>query len=346
MKVAIWGSYNYGNYGDDIMALQFATYLKKLGAEPFVYGLDDSLAKEYALHTTNSWDELFDGAKFCIIGGGGVLVNNLTKNVDEEFRELNSRSISNKCPVYPISIGGQGLGVNATLSPGRTEFFKSEFCHWSTVRLKEDVELLNKLGKEAFYYPDVLLSVPDYWEIPVATKSNDQIQVGVNIPDSSQGRLFAAQLKLIAQVRKDIVFHFIPTYLPDSSVSWELLPKTSYSNFKTHVYTDPKKTMQFLASLDLLISYKLHLGLTALALGVPFYSLGGPGKAHQFLKNINAEFAILPAKAKIFRLAAFLANPNNVRELRNKFDFNTITQLRKESWGHMERLGQLVNSKY
>jgi hypothetical protein len=69
---------------------------------------------------------------------------------------------------------------------------------------------------------------------------------------------------------------------------------------------------------------------------VPFYSLGGLGKAHQFLKNVNAEFAILPAKAKIFRLAAFLANPNNVRELRNKFDFNTITQLRKESWDHME----------
>lgn len=343
MKVAIWGSYNYGNYGDDIMALQFATYLKKLGAEPYVYKLVDSLAKKYAIKSTNSWDELFDGANFCIIGGGGILVNNILKNVEEEFNKLHSTSISHNCPVYPISIGGQGLGANAILSPKRTEFFQGESCQWSTVRLEEDVELLNKLGKEAFYYPDVLLSVSDYWGIPITTKSNDKIQVGVNIPNSSQGRFFAAQLKLIAQVRKDIVFHFIPTYLPDSSVNWELLPKTNSPHFKTHVYTDPKQTMEFLASLDLLISYKLHLGLTALALGVPFYSLGGPGKAHQFLKSINAEFAILPAKAKIIQLAAFLANPDNVRQLRNKFNFDAITQLRKESWGHMERLEQLVN---
>ncbi|AFZ01179.1 polysaccharide pyruvyl transferase family protein [Calothrix sp. PCC 6303] len=342
MKAAIWGSYNYGNYGDDIMALQFATYLKKLGAEPYVYGLDNNLAKKYEINTTDSWDELFDGSKFCLIGGGGVLVNNLTKNVDEEFQELYLRSIKHNCPVFPISIGGQGLGENAILSQTRLEFFSGDACQTPTVRLTEDVELFQKFGKQSIFYPDVLLSVADYWNIIPRTKPNEQIQVGINLPASFQANLLVNQLRFISQVRKDIVFHFVPTYLPNSSINWELSPKHNSPFIKNHIYTDPKNTMEFLRSLDLIISYKLHLGLTALALGVPFFSVGGPGKAKQFLKSIDAEFAIFPSNAKVSRLFRFLSRPSNVRNVRNQFDFNSIAKLREASWGHMKRIDEIV----
>lgn len=342
MKVAIWGSYNYGNYGDDLMAIQFAKEFQKLGADPYVYRLDYQLAKRYSIKTTNCIEELIDGAKFCIIGGGGVLGGGTTV-LENDFRELQQISSKHNCPVFPISVGGDGGGVDTILSDSRREFWQGDTCQLSTVRLKEDVGLINKLGKEAVYYPDVLWTVSDFWQVPPVSKSNDQLQVGINIPDSSRGRFLAFVLSKIATARKDIVFHFIRTYLPNYSVHHELLPKINSPYIKHHIYTDPDATLRFLASLDLLVSYKLHVGLTALALNVPFYSVGGPGKAQALLKSINADFAILPASAKNFQLAMILANANNIRNAKVKTDFATIEQHKQLSWGHMHQLEKLVN---
>ncbi|MDY6901820.1 MAG: polysaccharide pyruvyl transferase family protein, partial [Cyanobacteriota bacterium] len=348
MKVAIWGSYNYGNYGDDIMAVQFAKYLKSLNVEPVIYRLDEKLAKRYQLQTTESLNELLSDAEFCIIGGGGFLVENFSAPFEEDFRQLHKASIDKNCPVYPISIGGEGLGENASLSYWRREFFQGDMCQSCSVRLESDKALFNYFGKEVFYYPDVLLSVSEFWQIPRQKKQfNTQrkiINVGVNIPNTLQCKLLAFQLGIIASIRRDIVFHFIKTYLPSSSINSELRPRQLSSNIKYHVYSDPQSTLEFLASLDLVVSYKLHLGLTALALGVPFYSLGGSGKAKAFLSSIGADFAVWRTVDKRFKIAAFLSNPQNILQAKNKFDFTTIDKLTVNSRGHLEFLNQLVKN--
>ncbi len=348
MKVAIWGSYNYGNYGDDIMAVQFAEYLKSLNVQPVVYRLDKQLAKRYQLLTTDSLDELLSNAEFCIIGGGGFLVENFSAPFEDDFRQLHQVSTEKKCPVYPISIGGEGLGKNASLSYWRQEFFQGDMCQSCSVRLESDRELINKFGKEVFYYPDVLLSVAEFWQIRDRNTRqnlpNHPIHVGVNIPNTLQCKWLALQLRIIASIRRDIVFHFIKTYLPSSSINSELRPKQQSNNIKYHLYADPKSTLEFLASLDLVISYKLHLGLTALALGVPFYSLGGSGKAKAFLSSIDADFAVWTPVDKRFKVAAFLSNPENILQAKNKFNFTIIDKLTKNSRGHLDLLNKLVNN--
>ena len=352
MKIAIWGSYNYGNYGDDIMAVQFAKYLKSLNFEPVVYRLDEQLAQRYQLQTTDSLNELLSDAKFCIIGGGGFLVENFSAPFEEDFRCLHQVSIEKNCPVYPLTIGGEGLGKKASLSYWRQEFFEGDMCQSCTVRLESDKALIEQFGKEAFYYPDVLLSVAEFWQIKRQSKQNNihnnihhkTINVGINIPNTLQCKWLAFQLGIIASIRRDIVFHFIKTYLPSSSINSELRPKQLSSNIKYHVYTDPQSTLEFLASLDLVVSYKLHLGLTALALGVPFYSLGGSGKAKAFLNSIGADFAVWNPGDKRFKIAAFLSNPQNILQARNKFDFTIINKLSLNSWGHLDFLNKLVKN--
>ncbi|MEA5598883.1 polysaccharide pyruvyl transferase family protein [Rivularia sp. UHCC 0363] len=343
MKVAIWGSYNYGNYGDDIMAVQFAKHLKNLDVKPVIYRLDKQLAQRYQLQTTDSLDELLNDAKFCIIGGGGFLVENFSAPFEADFRRLQIVSTEKNCPVYPISIGGEGLGANAKLSYWRREFFQGDMCQCCTVRLESDRDLINMFGKEVFYYPDVLLSVPKFWQIPHQNKQSNVINVGINIPQTLQCQWLALQLKFIASIRRDIVFHFIKTYLPSSPINSELQPKQS-KNIKHHVYTDPQSTLEFLATLDLVVSYKLHLGLTALTLGVPFYSLGGSGKAKAFLNSIGADFAVGIPADKRFKLAAFLSNPQNILQAKNKFNFTIIDKLGKNSLGHLNFLSNLVKN--
>ncbi|AFY53052.1 hypothetical protein Riv7116_0450 [Rivularia sp. PCC 7116] len=344
MKVAIWGSYNYGNYGDDIMAIQFAKYFKSINVRPVVYRLNKQLAKRYQIQTTDSLNELFDDAEFCIIGGGGFLVENFSAPFEEDFRRLKIVSSEKNCPVYPISIGGEGLGKNTSLSYWRQQFFQGETCKSSSVRLPSDRALIHHFGKEVNYYPDVLLSVSEFWQIPSKIKYNNIINVGINIPNTIQCKWLAFQLSVIASIRRDIVFHFIKTYLPSSPINTELRPKQLSSNIKYHVYTDPKLTLEFLASLDLVVSYKLHLGLTALALGVPFYSLGGSGKAKAFLNSIGADFAVWNPGDKRFKVAAFLSNPQNIIQAKNRFNFTIIDKFAVESRGHLELLNKLVKN--
>ena len=342
MKASIYGSYSYGNYGDDVMAIQFALYLQKLNFDVYVYRLNEKLAAKYFIRSVDTFDELFKDASFCIIGGGGFLVDSLTDTVDREFEQLLAKSTQYNCPIFPISIGGEGKGANANLSKDRRSFFSNPICGDATVRLDSDVDTLTKLGKKAVYYPDVLLSVAKAWSVERSISKDNLIKIGINLPDSTQMKLLFAELKMISLIRKDIIFHFIPTYLPDSSINWEFMPKKESAGLKIHNYVDPQSTLSFLASLDLLISYKLHLGLTALAVGTPFYSVGGPGKVKAFLKGIGAEFAVRPSTDKIFNLARLLSNPAKIRSIKQKYNFEKLEDFKNDSWGHMEKLTSIA----
>lgn len=358
MKVAIWGSYFYGNYGDDVMALQFTKVLQDLGVTPYVYRLDRHLADRYSVKTTNSLDELFQNAKFCIIGGGGMLTGqtptrvaakkksnfNIVAKRDNDFRDLYLTSCRYNCPVFPISVGGDGRGVDTPLPLAVKEFWQGSTCKVSTVRLKGDLALVNKLGKEAVYYPDVLWAVSDFWNIPPLSESTGKIQVGINIRQSFKNSVFALVIKAIAEIRKDIVFHFIRTMLPNSPRDYELLPNSNSPYIKHHVYNDPQSTLEFLSSLDLIVSSKLHIGLSALTLGIPFISFNGAGKTRTFLKSINANFAVYSSQEQI-KLLKLLANPEKVIQLKKKFDFAFIQELKKQSRGHVDFLRELVTSQ-
>lgn len=342
MKAAIYGSYSFGNYGDDIMAIQFALHLQKLGLESYVYRLDKSLAKKYDINSVDSLDELLKDAAFCLIGGGGFLIDNLTNSVDREFDELLEKSLKYSCPFYPISIGGEGQGANASLSTARHSFFSHAICENPTVRLVDDVELFKKFGRQALYYPDVLLSVSKAWDIYPAEAQDNMVRVGINLPDSAQMRLLFAQLKLITLYRKNIVFYFIPTYLPSSEIAWEFFPEKESANLKLHNYVDPQSTLNFLATLDLVISYKLHLGLSSIAVGTPFYSVGGSRKTKAFLREIDAEFAIRPAHDKLAKLAWLLASPEKILALKQQYDWKKLEKLQHDSWGHMDQISKIA----
>lgn len=342
MKAAIYGSYSFGNYGDDIMAIQFAVLLQKLDFDVYVYRLNKKLADNYSIKTINSFDELLKDASFCIIGGGGVMVDNLTNPVALEFSELLEKSVKYNCSVFPISIGGQGKGSNANLSKGVHSFLNHPICRDATVRLLDDIDLFDKLGKKALYYPDVLLSVSKAWNIEHSNTKNNFIKVGISLPNSPLFKLFFAELKLISLWNKNIIFYFIPTYLSDSSFNREFLPKKESAYFKIHNYEDPQSTLKFLSSLDLLISHKLHLGVTALAVGTPFYSIGGQEKVKAFLKEIGADFAMRPSTDKIFNLAWLLSSPQRIQLFRQQYDFKKLENFKTDSWGHMDKLTSIA----
>jgi hypothetical protein len=344
MKAAVWGSYNYGNYGDDLMAVQFAKVLKEQGFTPWIYRLDSGIAQQFGLHTTHSLDELLNGSQFCLIGGGAMLESGFSEN-DRDFDELKVTASQYHCPVFPVSVGGDGRGILSELSPEKLEFWTSNICQAPTVRLTSDVALMQLMGKQAFYYPDVLWSVQKFWDIPSRSRNTSAIKhIGINIPNSFAARLMVQQLRAIALFRQDLVFHFIRTYLPNSPINLELMPSLVSPSIRHHCYTNPKETLEFLSGLDLVISHKLHLGLTALALETPFLSLGGKGKTKSFLKSIGAEFAILDSRSKNTKLIGLLSNPKKIEQFKSQFNWILIEHLKGFSIGHLGHVEALTKS--
>ena len=179
------------------------------------------------------------------------------------------------------------------------------------------------------------------WTLSPSFNSDGKLHVGLNIGKSKVNYILAFYLSLIAAMQKNIVFHFIRTHLPNSSQDYELLPKINSPYIKHHIYTDPHSTLSFLTTLDLLVSSKLHLGLTALALKVPFYSYEGQGKTITFLKSINADFAFFP-RSKLFKLSKFITDVDHIKQAKSKFNFEALEELKTESQGHVHFIKELV----
>jgi len=347
MKVAIWGSYNYGNYGDDIMAIMFAKHLQKLNTQPMVYRLDNTLADKFNLQTTNSLDELFKSAAFGIIGGGGMLVADsflrtmlspVSRKFEQDFKQLTRYAAHYHCPIWPISIGGSGH-TSHPLRSSRKIFFRSPWCQTPSVRLAEDIHIMKKLHRDAIYYPDVLLNAAQWFCISKKPVSDDQIRIGVNLNRKDSDGF---EHKLIASVSNtpNITLYFFRTHLAQYHIHYEFLPEHTNEQIQIHQYTDPKSTLEFLSGLDVVLSSKLHLGLTALTTDVPFFSFNGKGKTKAFLKSIDASSSIYQSDQDE-QLLYDLINIKNY-DLSRQCDMQAFRQYQQDSNKHFTHLAAIV----
>jgi polysaccharide pyruvyl transferase WcaK-like protein len=96
-----------------------------------------------------------------------------------------------------------------------------------------------------------------------------------------------------------------------------------------------------LASLDLLISSRLHTPMICMGYGVPALSLFGEKKTTLMMKNLNLDcYSFGRGQLRSFeslftqkdRLAAFL----------EQFRFPDVSKLRTESYGHQKRLHEIL----
>ena len=297
MRVAIWGSYNHSNYGDDVMAIMFAKAVSDLNAEPLVFRLDAALAAQYNIAVTHSIDELLAKAHCCVIGGGGMLVGEnfirlllrkQARDFELDFRTLLNEANRCRCPILPISIGGDGRGVSNRLPFWRRKLFENKLCQRATVRLREDLALMQSLGVDARYFPDILLSVADHWQIRRKEPKARRLRVGINLLIKTGSKL-AAELYSLLGRRNDIEFVYFRTHLPRYKNFYEILPDKESSRVKVHTYEDPKSLLNEISTLDVLISSKLHLGVSALSMGIPFFSFAGKKKTFLFMKSMQLE---------------------------------------------------------
>jgi polysaccharide pyruvyl transferase WcaK-like protein len=127
-----------------------------------------------------------------------------------------------------------------------------------------------------------LLSTPHHFP-KVDKKINNKKKVGINLV-GKEGEDFAQILEDNYSDQFD--FYFINTHLAGYGHNYEVQASRGTSSSFQHNH-DFTRTFQFLASLDLLISSKLHLGLTALTFNTPFICFEGKNKTESFLSAVS-----------------------------------------------------------
>lgn len=347
MKVAVYGGfYRFRNYGDDMAAVLTALALKDCGASPVLFRLHPDLARTYSLETTESLTELLSSASFCVIGGGGFLVGDdrptkLRSLLAQGFTELRLALAKTRCPLYGISIGGDGRGLKTPLMQERVGLIQSPLFQGASVRVRKDLKLLSFYAKPAEFYPDLLWNAAERWNIRHSQSQDGYSHIALQLWDTPANRFVVSLLKLLTPLSKKTILHFVRSYGPETEVGKECLPAKESDRIRIHRYRDPQETLRFLASMDLLITQKLHLALTALSVRTPVIEYRGKRKSRHFFRTIQA-----PEKAwkgiSPLPILALTQNPDKVKRFGMLFDFDQMEDLKRASLGHYGHLKGLV----
>ncbi|WP_158859055.1 polysaccharide pyruvyl transferase family protein [Lunatibacter salilacus] len=284
MKIGIWGSYDKGNFGDDLMAYMISNYLIQHGHEPVVFCASAGLVEESEVRSIESLDEFVSSVDIVVIGGGGMLINNsplrfLLKKVAFEFemsfyrlyRSLRKHGKN----IYPISIGGDGnLGLN---NPFKKRLFSSPTCIGGTVRLASDLKVVdNKLFS---CFSDIVLSTGRIFPKTDVVKSNTVV---LNLKQKNGGSLIEYLSK--SSLREKFNFVTFGSHLNSVEGVSEYELKAEFPHYQ---HENLKDSLGFLAQSCAVISSKLHVGVAGLAYGTPFISYKGPAKAAEFLNTVG-----------------------------------------------------------
>jgi hypothetical protein len=332
-KVALWGSYHNGNFGDDLMAIMLAECLAQHGYKPWVFRLDRILAQKYRIDSTDSLSELLDGAVCCVIGGGAFLVENREENsffaaLLQDLGVLNEALTKRGIPSFGISIGGSGVRDQQRIPPEVWRFVNNPLFAGTTVRLPGDVALLPIPHKEFAFYPDIVLSASDFLARHRASQEpkSDLLLQSHRSPKSATLILPVVALGRILGRR----IHFVHTQLARYGES-----ELGSRNSRTIPYEDPADLLAAIAGTRILISCKLHIGVAAVSLGKCFVSFGGLPKTSSFLKAVNrSRFYV--RKSSIGRIFHLLLSRRHATNYEREFALDNLESIRMESRQHFE----------
>ena len=287
--VGIWGWFQTGNYGDELMALYVAEAYRQMGVDCLVFGLRPELAERYSLESTDEVDEFFSRIAFCVFAEGGCLVDagDSGNEKGERYSGLAAAARRHGVAVYPFSIGGNGQEV-AQPKGGLGELWGDGTFRETVVRLPGDVGLIESFGGEAACVPDML------WEAsgvlgcgaPIGRKPGETLRVGVNFLRRLVPGDFCEWVE--SAVPAGVEVHWLAVHT-ERFVRGEIRPDEESGRVKIFRHQDPVELLRFLGTLDVVVSSKLHVGLTGISQGATFLSCCGRPKTHAQLRELEGD---------------------------------------------------------
>lgn len=295
-RIALWGSYSEGNFGDDLMALLLAEACKSTGASVVAYRTPPLFESRYGIERAESLDDLLAGADLCVVGGGEflfrrALIKYLARRYLRRFEnscaELAHHAERRSVPLAAFSVGGDGTTEFRHLSRQRRALFGSPMLRYASVRLRSDLATLSGTGARIDHFPDVLLATA---ELVHATQAPRQKRAAARVALNVH-RLLG--IRLVQQLRnrlvqgREVELVIVRSHLAGSGHDYELSARDVGGGVEEHHYRDPRETAGFLATCDVVVSSKLHVGVVAMSYGGAFVSVSGKPKAREFMTSVG-----------------------------------------------------------
>lgn len=329
MKIGLWGSYDKGNFGDDLMAYMISSYLTGLDMEVILFSPTPELVSECSCDSTNDIEKFVKSCDYVVIGGGGMLINNsilrfFAKRVAFDFEvsffKLLRAVVKYNRKLICISIGGDG--ENYLNNPFKRKLFENPICLGGSVRLESD---LNTVDSNLFsYIPDIVLQTPIFFKSDNSLNNTGKKRIVLNLKSGSEKFLE----RFISDYRDSLDIITFGSHLPSSGNNYELISKENHFVFKKL-----KESVEFLSRADLIISSKLHVGVTGLSFGIPFISYKGPNKAVEFLKSVKLDNFVCDSQM-------------GINEILSSFNGDLglpLSNSMKNSYNHFNLLNSLIN---
>jgi hypothetical protein len=350
-QIALWGFHAYGSFGDDLAAGILATHLRERhGANVVAHRLCAPYAARFGIRAAESVDDLVEGSDAVVFAGGSTLESglppgsrrvglgaNLGGHSGDSARVV-SRAVERQIPIVGISIGGDGRHPRQLYPPSKEAFLQQ--ARYISLRYTDDLALLEDRGKKGAAFPDVLWRAPSL--VPGSRPASGRLRIGISI---YAGQLIPQRafwipplLYSAALIRRDVQFVFIDSANAARS-PFRALPRIPGIRGRHHSFNDPDVDLQLLASLDLLITTHLPVGIVAMSYGVPFLSVAPEHRARRLMRDLGLSDRCFSG-SDASRLWSLLRSRSALETFLRDHPVPRVEELHRESAGHLEALSR------
>lgn len=334
--VALFGYYKYGNYGDDLMAVIFGRELQARQIPFQVYHLRDDVLAEFDFDGTTSIDELLAGASAVVYGGGGAFLTSKDGNFESDLKRLCDLCTKANIPIYMFSVGGDGKPVE-NIAATRRELLKQ--ASFVTFRNQEDAPLLDSIGRaNGAIHHDVVWQTSKCF--PLLKPDNSKVTIGIDnsLLGRRRGRWIVYCLMFVCRaLRKPYRFVNI----------MQSRAENARGNFSGSIRYDDgmQQFIREIVETDLIITNRLHLGLTAMSYDIPAVQLFPQPKAILLFNRLGLGRLLCSFNFSLVRLVWLLLSIHRIRKLKPSElvdDFEGVVQ---DSKSHLYEMTRVLETK-
>lgn len=314
LQVGIFGFYSYQNLGDNLMACLFAQHVKDSGHEPIIFSKADSGDMDWGFPTCGDVKEFVDNADIIVFGGGGLLLprrklSEIIRDFNEDLGQILERTGPKATPLLGLSLGGAGCDFEQIVPEVRKELVRR--LDYVTLRNREDLKLLAPANSKGEFVDDVVWTTARKLPRTRNRKNSARLRVGVNLDLGSLRRPTLVKLFvwLITSIRRDLDFVFIEVHPTGQHRAF--CADLSQSNCSNKIMTNIEDACTAVASIDLLITSRLHIGVMAMSYGVPTIAYAGEEKTKLLYKRIGRSAFFWPIR-EVYRLLQLFLVPGAI----------------------------------
>lgn len=232
------------------------------------------------------------GVKLIIIGGGclfkkvpflRLILSRQARMFEREISNLQKAAEKNECAIHMLSVGSDDSQSQDELSEARRRILNSPQVKSIHFRLKRDMERLPRSAfAEVFWEPDILLRKTMLsLSVDAACAPSGKFLVGINLHRvkhrgaSKSVRGFCIENAMDYKFVKSVQEGYRQYEYVDNSTPLTVTPS--------------QDKLRELSKLNVVISNKLHIGIVAISLGVPFISYAPQGKTLAQMQDLGLD---------------------------------------------------------